>query len=114
MNNPNESFPQKPVNAEQEKINGAINMISHHIGTFLLTSRMGKVYNQTELAKSIGYVDELRLVLHTPEQLKKLDEFVEKVNSILDLDAASPKDNNVMNELGQLMGANIKSLKVSD
>lgn len=112
MNNQNESFLQKPVNDEQEKINSSINMISHHIGTFLLISRVGDAYyNQTELAKSISCINELRLVLNAPEQLKKLDEFVEKINAV---DVTSPKDDKILDEIQQLLYTNIKSLKRAD
>lgn len=111
MNNPNEFLSQDPINIEQQKINDSVSIIYHHISHFLLISRMGDIYNQEQLDKSKSCLDELRLILHDPEKLKKLDDFVEKVNAI---DTTIPKDDNVLKELQQSLETNIKSLKVSD
>jgi hypothetical protein len=97
------------TNRSLEEKDNDIDMVVHHISHFILNSRLDDKYELEQIEKATEYINKLKQLLHSPEELQKLDEFTTKVNSV---DLNSPKDNRLLDELDRLLETNIKILKL--
>ena len=82
---------------ESEEIHGLVSLLYHHLGQFLMGSRVSKEgYYKEQLEKTIGVTDKLVEKINNPEQLSRIKAFREKLN---DINVDAEKNLELLNEI---------------